>query len=59
MAERTWPDGNDLERAPEEAVIERWLEDASLYLTVPGSDVPWETKHPRIADSRQLGGAGD
>ena len=59
MAERTWPDGNDRERAPEEAAIERWLEDERVYLTVPGSDLPWETKDPRIADSRQPGGAGD
>ena len=59
MAERTWPDGNDLERAPEEAAIETWLEDSSVYLTVPGGEPSWQPIDARIADRRQLGGAGD
>lgn len=35
MAEQTGPDRNDPERAPEEAAIDTWLDDSSVYLTMP------------------------
>jgi hypothetical protein len=59
MAEQTWPNGNDLERAPEEAEIETWLEDSSVYLTIPDGEPSWQPIDARIAGRRQLGGAGD
>jgi len=37
MGEHTRPDGNDLERAPEEAAIEAWLEESGVDLKIPPS----------------------
>lgn len=50
MPQRTWPDGNDLERAPEEAAIETWLEESSVYLTIPR---PCEAEPYTRTDPRQ------
>ena len=59
MAEHTRPDGNDLERAPEEAAIEAWLEDSGVYLTIPGSEPARQPIDMSIPGVGQLGGAGD
>jgi hypothetical protein len=59
MAEHTRPDGNDLERAPEEAAIEAWLEDSSIYLTIPGSEPVRQTIDVGIPGRGQPGGAGE
>jgi hypothetical protein len=59
MAGRTRPDRNALERAPEEAEIETWLEDSSVYLTIPDGEPSRQPIDARIAGRRQPGGAGD
>lgn len=59
MAEHTRPDGNDLERAPEEAAIETWLEESSVYLTIPRREPVRQTIDVGIPGGGQLGGAGD
>jgi hypothetical protein len=38
MAEHPRLDAPDLKPAPEEAVIESWLEDSGVYLTIPGAN---------------------
>ena len=38
MAETIRRDRDDFVRAPEEAVIESWVEDPGIYLTIPRDD---------------------
>lgn len=38
MAEPIRRDRDDFVRAPEEAVIESWVEDPGIYLTIPRGD---------------------
>ena len=38
MAEPIRRDRDDFVRAPEEAVIESWVEDPGIYLTIPRDD---------------------
>jgi hypothetical protein len=59
MAEHTRPDGNDLERAPEEAAIETWLEESGVYLTIPGSAPARQSIDIGIPGVGQPGGAGE
>jgi hypothetical protein len=59
MGERTWPDGNDLERAPEEAAIDTWLEESSVYLTIPRREPVRQTIDVGIPGGGQHGGAGE
>jgi hypothetical protein len=59
MAEHAWPDGNDLERAPEEAAIETWLEESSVYLTIPRREPVRQTIDLGVPGGGQLSGAGD
>ena len=39
MAEHRRTDRNALDRAPEEAAIDTWLDDSDVYLTIPGNDL--------------------
>ena len=59
MPEHTPPDINELERAPEEAAIETWLEESGVYLTVPGGEPAWQSIDTRVSGHRQFGGAGE
>jgi hypothetical protein len=59
MAEHTRPDGNDLQRAPEEAAIETWLEESSLYLAIPRREPVRQAIDVGVPGGGQLGGAGD
>ena len=59
MAEHTWPDGHNRERAPEEAVIETWLEESSVYLTIPRREAVRQTIDVGIPGGGQLGSARD
>jgi hypothetical protein len=59
MAEHTWPDRNDLERAPEEAAIETWLEDSGVYLTIPRAAPARQAIDIGIPGNGQPGGAGE
>ena len=59
MAERTRPDIDDLDRAPEEAAIETWLEDSGVYLTIPSREPAWQSIDARIFRGRQLRRAGE
>jgi hypothetical protein len=59
MAERTRPDRNALERAPEEAENETWLGDSRVYLTIPDGQPSRQPIDARVAGRRQPGGAGD
>ena len=57
MPERTPHDVNELERAPEDAAIETWVEDSGVYLTIPGGEPAWQSMDARLASRRQSGGA--
>ena len=57
MPERTPSDVNELERAPEEAAIETWLEDSGVYLTIPDDEPAWQSIDTRLSGRRQFGGS--
>ena len=57
MPEHTPPDVNELERAPEEAAIETWLEDSGVYLTIPGGEPTWQSIDTRFPGRRQFAGS--
>jgi hypothetical protein len=59
MPERTPPDVNERERAPEEAATEKWLEDSGVYLTIPGGEPAGQSIDTRLPGGRQFGGAGE
>ena len=59
MAEDNRSDHDDLERAPEEAAIETWVEESGVYLRVPGSEPVRQTIDVGVSRGGQSGGAGD